>query len=207
MEKTPTVPLLLKLYLVFHCGMIFSWSIPEPSPPTGKAVTWDNWMRLANDRFKRFAIPIPGSTRKLNLHRDYLLRTGLWQFWGMFAPNPGRIDMYLDQVVTFQDGSVRIHHYPRMAELSLFKRYVKERFRKFVERVSPDTESWKWPVFAQRIAYEEYTDRANPPVHIALRRHWREVQPLHEVPWLEDKSFTYFEYTVDRPKLLSAKRF
>jgi hypothetical protein len=66
----------------------------------------------------------------------YMLPTGLWQAWNMFAPNPAMSNVYLEAEVTLADGIRAVWKFPRMSELGYFERYRKERYRKWAtERV------------------------------------------------------------------------
>lgn len=101
----------------------------------------------------------------------FLLRLGTWQYWDMFAPNPADTDVWMDAVVTFEDGTVTEGNFPRIYTLSMPEKYLKERYRKFVERANLDEHAFLWPSIAERIALEQATDPNNLPVHVLLRRH------------------------------------
>lgn len=112
----------------------------------------------------------------------YLWPTGFWQGWEMFAPNPSDWEGYATAVVFFKDGSRKEYTYPRMYTLGLGIRYLKERYRKFLERAGNDQFRWLWPRFAMRVAIENYTDRDNPPVGVQLWRHAYTVPPTLTFP-------------------------
>lgn len=127
--------------------------------------------------------------------------TGFWQYWDMFAPDPAQTDIYLTAKVTYADGSSMIYHYPRMAELSIFWKYVKERYRKFYERAGSDQFQYLWPPTAQRIAFICDDRPGNPPVEVDLIRHWLQIYPPGKPQQKGYNTYTYFRYQVD-PELL-----
>lgn len=181
----------VKAWVLFHILAIAVWSLPLP-PQTvldGRArPAGTEWLLL-------FAARLKGTP-----FRYYLISTGLWQYWDMFSPNPSDYDVWVDAIVTYSDGSRMRLVYPRMAELSLGEKYLKERYRKFLERVEPNAYDWVWPWFAQRLAYEAWTDPRNPPARVTLRRHWRIVQPPGR-PQEPERRFAFFEYVVDPDEL------
>lgn len=131
----------------------------------------------------------------------YMLGTGFWQYWDMFAPNPSNTDIWVDALVRFKDGSQKVYSYPRMANLPLIAKYAKERYRKFYERINPDEDVTMWPHFAQHIAYLECTDLKNPPVMVALRRHFLPVQPPGSRQPDKYTDYIYYNYVVDQAEL------
>ncbi|MEI7576505.1 MAG: hypothetical protein WCK51_06400 [Armatimonadota bacterium] len=139
----------------------------------------------------------------------YILPTGLWQYWDMFAPNPAQTDFWCDAQIIFFDGSHTTYQYPRMKELPLTQKYLMERYRKFYERVNQsdpahgNDNGWMWPVFAQHFALINAKDPKNPPVKVGLTRHWQEVA-RHDAkrgPEPPYQSYTYYWHIVDQTKL------
>ena len=192
---------LLRLWLAFHLFAIISWSIP----PAPRAVMngreeprLPEFVLLWNDRYMRPS-PLNGFQQSAVSH--YLLFTGFWQVWDMFAPDPATGDLWCDAVVQFKKGAVIRYQYPRMYSLSTFEKYFKERYRKYYERATEPGWAFLWPPFAQRIALECYRDPKNPPVRVWLRRHiMRLGGPKKSIP----KGYTsepYFEYDVDQAQL------
>ena len=109
----------------------------------------------------------------LALPQKYISNVGLWQSWGMFAPEPSDLNLYLTAVITYRDGSQREWEWPRPEKLDLFTRYRKERYRKFTEYGRMDSYSYIWPSMAQFAAQQAPSrDPANPPVRVQLWRHW-----------------------------------
>src|ERR1700744_1558389 len=53
----------------------------------------------------------------------YVLWTGLFQRWDMFAPDPPTMNTYIKAVVIDQDRHIHVWPFPRMEELSLGERF------------------------------------------------------------------------------------
>jgi hypothetical protein len=102
--------------------------------------------------------------------RPYLLWIGLFQAWDMFAPNPMTLNGYVDARILYQNGRMETWEFPRMEKLGLAGRYVKERYRKFVnEYLRNDDKALLWPDAARHVARLHYRDPANPPRMIVIR--------------------------------------
>lgn len=204
----------VQVWVFFHLVMITSWSLPDPPKrmadryldkregkqvppvPAGQVVKdLPNYVLLGN----RFWI-------KDSPTRYYLYSTGFWQYWNMFSPNPANTDVWLDAVVTYQDGTQMVFEYPSMQKLNVFERYFKERFRKFVENTHGDRFSYKWPVIAQAVAYQSYQGDGNLPVMVTLRRHFKTVSPPDQRQDPEYKEYAFFNYMVDTERLLEQAR-
>ncbi|MBV9266968.1 MAG: hypothetical protein JO061_12435 [Acidobacteriaceae bacterium] len=132
--------------------------------------------------------------------RPYMLFTGLFQAWNMFAPDPMRLNGYVEAEVTMQDGEKITWKAPRIEKLGIVQKYFRERYRKFMnEHLRMDAESLLWPDAAKHIARLYATDKSNPPINIVLIRYWSEVQPpgphgeFSATPWTH---FAYFSYDV-----------
>ena len=108
--------------------------------------------------------------------RPYMAWSGLFQAWDMFAPEPLQMNLYLDAIVKFRDGTTRTWSFPRMEKLPIAERYFKERYRKFAEVVRLDQYSMLWPDCARYIARLNYNP-ANPPVEVSLVRNWSPIPP------------------------------
>lgn len=199
--STREVKPLVKVFVLTHMVLIASWSLPKPAPavangaiaPTAAnvAMHFTDFFLVANDKL-RLAPPV----------RYFMFSSGLWQYWDMFAPNPANLDLWWDSVVTFQSGKKLVVEYPRMKTMSIWQKYFKERYRKYLERMNTDsTDSYKRPAFAQRMALLSYKDPSDPPVRVQLRRHWRTMEGMHSPVPKEYKEFILFDYVVDQEKL------
>lgn len=137
--------------------------------------------------------------------RPYMISTGLWQFWDMFAPNPNSLEVWLDAEVHFQDGSRQTVLYPKVSSMSHWDRFVKERHFKYVERVNPDVFAWKRPALAQWLALKAANDPKNPPVLVDLRRHFRVLRPYGQQSDPVSRTEAMGSFQVDQVKLRRAK--
>ncbi len=194
----------VKAWFAFHVVMISLWSLPK-TPSSSRAWVDPNvpedirgklgrpfgsdWILVANDRYFR-----------PSWLSQYLLASGAWQYWDMFAPDPSRDDYWVSAEVGYQDGSRQAFFYPRMSVIPLPERFLKERFRKFAERFSQSSYPYLQPPVAQRIALLAWTDRTNPPVEVKLIRTGRIIQPpgQRQLPY---STGTFFTYAVDRALL------
>jgi len=153
-DTLPTVRLrawLVNAFILFHVVAIAAWSIPGAAQPA----------------------PVRALNRLL---APYMLRSGLWQGWDMFSPEPLSINVDLDAEVTFADGSQATWVFPRMERLGYLERYRKERYRKWRERVRLDAFALVWPDTARYVA-RLYDGPEHPVDRVALTRRWVEVTP------------------------------
>lgn len=162
----------ISAFVAFHLFAIVSWCIPLDSPLT---------------------------VRCRDLVRPYMVWVGLFQKWDMFAPDPSKLNNYVTAVVVYADGRASTWNFPRMAELGIFEKYRKERYRKFAnDNLRLDGFAALWPDAARYIARVNNHSN-NPPVRVDLVRHWSLVPPPaangseQEAPW---SHFTFFRYSV-----------
>lgn len=210
-------PLWVKIFVPLHIIAITAWSLPEPpsqylgNPPavslkietgtpraffTSSAEYVRNEFLIANHTY------LKDSPIKL-----YLLTTGFWQYWDMFSPNPSSVDVYADAVVYYADGSTKKYQYPRMFEMSLGQKFLRERWRKFFERAGNDQYRYLWPVFGQCVALYNYEDPNNPPVKIDLHRHFMAIKPPGQPENREYTDEMYYTYFVNVDQLRKDKGF
>ncbi len=131
-----------------------------------------------------------------NAVRPYMLWSGLFQSWDMFAPDPRKTNLRVGAEVTFRDGQTRAWRFPAMQELSYGGRYAKERYRKYSnDNLRLDENSALWPDAAAYIARLNYSDPSNPPVGVQLVRSWSDVALWESggEPW---HSYMFFRYKV-----------
>ena len=135
--------------------------------------------------------------------RHYVLFTGLWQSWDMFAPNPANTDIYLTAEVVYKDHTMLMFQYPRMKLLPVGQKYYSERYRKFFERANQDKNRSMWPGVARAIAIRCNSNPDNPPVEVTLIRHYKTVQRPDAQQWPSYKTARFYTYQVTEvlPKL------
>jgi hypothetical protein len=165
----------ISVFLLFHLVAITCWSIPLESPLL---------------------------TAYRDLVRPYMLWSGLFQHWDMFAPEPLNVNAYVEGRVTFDDAHTVTWTFPRMENLSLLDRYFQERYRKFtLDNLMQDANSALWPDAARHLARMN-NKGGSQPVVVILIRSWSEIQPpgkdgaFRAAPW---KSAGFFIYLV-QPK-------
>lgn len=194
----------IKALVLFHLFAITFWSLPDP--PARLRI----WADQPDSELLKTARPPQGSDwilvknrqflKKSNLHY-YLTSTGFWQYWDMFAPNPSNLDVWVDAEVEYEDGTQDIQPYPRMYELPIPVKYVKERYRKFLERAHLEENQWMWPTFAQRLALEAYERTGKMPERVRLRRHWRKILPPDQKTPSDYVVVRYYTHVVDQDKI------
>ncbi len=194
----------VKAFVGFHLLAITIWAIPNPPAAFLNGAQWKlrtdslpAFTQSLNDGFRVFT----NNKLKTTVVKYYLIPSGFWQYWDMFAPNPANVDFYCDADVIYSDGTHRIYTYPRMYKLGLVQKYAMERFRKYYERARDDSYQYVWHDFAQRIALLSTTNIDNPPVEVRLSRHWNEVQPPGQPQSTTYQSYEYIRYSVNQTKL------
>ena len=184
-DTTPGKPLsrgariAISAFIVFHLFGILTWCVPSDTPLTVS--------------LRSIAAP-------------YVLWAGLFQKWDMFSPDPPKLNGYVTAEITYADGHTSVWSFPRMDQLGLFDKYTKERYRKFAnENLRLDAFAPLWPDAARYIARLNKGQPSNPPVSVALVRHWSFVQPPsrdgspENGPW---NHFKFFQYPVKPGDLL-----
>ena len=197
-DRPKTAPTWVKLLVGFHVFATTVWALPNLSDkvmsgevePTGT-----KWLLFWNAKYLKTLSPV----------KAYLFSTGTWQYWDMFAPDPANTDWYGTAEIEYRDGTRGPGYYPRIYDLPIPVKFVKERYRKFYERAHDDAKPIIWPAFAQRIALTGYTDPNNPPVAVRLTRHWRFVADPGKKQVEAYSSYTYYTYLVDQALLNKAK--
>lgn len=139
----------LTVFIVFHIIAIFIWSIPSE------------------------ARPIAGVREML---RPYMVWAGLDQSWDTFGPNPKAVDQYLKAVVITETPHILVFAFPRMEELSIWQKYRKERYRKFIESILPDKYSGLWPDIAKQAA-RQFDNPQDRPTKVLLVKFESKIDP------------------------------
>ena len=189
-----TVPGWVKLLIGFHLFASIVWALPRPPEDVANDKVLPHatlWLLYWNNKYLKPLEPV----------RGYILSLGAWQYWDMFAPDPANTDWYCTADVTYRDGTTRTVAYPRMYELPIPLKYVKERYRKYFERAH-DGQSPSgvrvFPPFAQSMALLGYTDRNNPPIVVRLKQHSLRIadpgKPQSEKYDVQE----YYAYAVDQ---------
>src|SRR5215469_9235794 len=174
LPQTPSrwIRALFSAFIAFNLFAIVSWCVPLESP-------------------------LVSACR--NLSRPYLVWTGLFQKWDMFAPDPSKLNCYLGAQIAFRDGRTALWTFPRMENLGVIDKYFKERYRKYAnDNLRLNADAPAWPDAARYIARLHYSP-ANPPVSVSLVRYWSIVPPptttgaYQPGPW---QQYVFFHYSV-----------
>ena len=139
----------ISVFIVFHLVAIICWAMPI--------------------KFWLF-----GAVNEMT--RPYLLWTGLFQSWDMFAPDPVKANTYVKAVVITKNGHVHVWSFPRMDQLGFGQRYQKERYRKFVEDMLREQNALLLPDVVKHIA-RFYNDPADPPQKVLLIKFQSDITP------------------------------
>ena len=119
----------------------------------------------------------PLTQRFRNAMRPYLVYTGLFQKWDMFAPDPSKLNNFIGAMITYNDGDSKLWTFPRMENLGYVDKYFDERFRKYAnDCLRLDDYSALWPDAARYVARVNNRP-GNPPVGVQLIRYWSIVPP------------------------------
>lgn len=204
-----TVSPWVKAFVVFHIIAITVWSLPNPPASYAQGtqklgIEGDTLPEKARSLGRTVSDGILVANAhygKLSPLRFYVLCTGFWQYWDMFAPNPSDTDTFGSAEVTYRDGSVKPFRYPRMYDLSILAKYPSERYRKFYERASSESFSYAWPAFAERVALLSWTEPNNPPVEVRLFRHTLRIPPPPQPIPTQYTVTQYYTHAVDEARL------
>ena len=163
--------LAISTFLLFHLIVITCWCVPL------------DWALIRKVR---------------DVVHPYMIWSGLFQGWDMFAPSPRSVNAHVEAAVILRDGQTRAWRFPRMEQLSLPERYYKERYRKFVENLEPDRNAPVWPDVARHIARFYGGDASNPPEIVMLIRYWSDIAPPSDRPYqpTRERARIFFEYNV-----------
>ena len=172
---------LVNIFIIFHLAAFICWSSPFEWELRNKFVNWIT---------------------------PYMLWSGLWQGWDMFAPDPLSINAHLEALITFRDGTQATWVFPRMDKLGYFERYRKERYRKWASSyVRLDSYSAIWPSTSRYIA-RQFSHLPNPPIEVELKRYWTAIPPPYSSlyqPFTKGPShsqnYTFYTYLIRQEDL------
>jgi hypothetical protein len=102
--------LALSAYILFHLAATIAWVIPFS----------------------------PLKAALMPKFRYYMLPLGLWQSWGMFAPDPLDCTITLESEVTDAKGMRHIHEFTKVADLPLWQKLPRFRHPKLTSNVQTE---------------------------------------------------------------------
>ncbi len=106
--------------------------------------TWMFWRRCAISAFLvahlsallLWNLPAcPLRQRTYGLTSRYIMPTGQWQYWGMFAPDPGRDTITLEALAVDARGIYHNFAFPKMADFGFWESFPKVRHSKYAANV------------------------------------------------------------------------
>jgi len=193
--------ILLRLVVFAYLLGIVLWTLP--GPPENMKIGIQDISRA--DKIRNFPALVLYWNKvyvQQSKLRDVLRVTGTQQNWNMFAPNPVREDTWIDAIIELKDGHEVYYLYPRGSQMGLVDKFIRERFRKYIESVHLDANSFLWPPLANYIARQQFNqDPTNPPVFVTLTRHVRPVLPPGYEQPKDFDSAVFFETPISRDKL------
>ena len=127
------------------------------------------------------------------LIEPYMVWTGLFQRWDMFAPDPPTVNSYVKTVVISRDRHMQVWSFPRMEELGFGERYRKERYRKFLEVLPQQQNAPLWPDVARHLAMQ-FDSPTDPPDKVLLIEFQSDIHPGAEVSPAPRPNIFYEDY-------------
>jgi hypothetical protein len=128
---------------------------------------------------------------------QYLLWTGLWQSWNMFAPQPPTFNFTMSAEVIRRSGQITWWTLPVPSDSGYARQYVIERYRKWgADNLRRPSDAALWPDAARFIAHV-YNSPSDPPDTVRLFREWQSIPPIDSGPharpsrWYAKLFFTY----------------
>lgn len=134
----------------------------------------------------------------------------MWRGWSMFAPNPLRINGFLDAKIVYTDGSEMIWTFPRPQEGSLVQRYMYgERYRKYtMDGLRLDSKKFLWKDGARFVLRKTAKlHNGKRPEKVILRRrfktikNWNKKFVKHNMEIPKNEYNTYEFYTLRIKKI------
>lgn len=201
-----TVSPWVKAFVAFHLFCITVWSLPNPRPglmsgAESLSVKPERFLQSFSETATEGTLYYNWKYLKQSPFMYYPLATGFWQYWDMFAPNPANTDQYLEAKVVYKNGETSTFKFPRIFDLPVSQKYLKERYRKFFENANMTDQAYIRPPLAQRIALEAFRNPANPPVRVTLIRYFDRIEPPGKKADPAYKSAVLLTYRVDQAKL------
>lgn len=191
MARPGRLPLWALIPIALHVAAITIWTTPPPPegvrlgryPAQGIDV-----LLLAN---RKALQPLPGIG-------DYLRISGMWQYWDMFAPNPSRSDIVVGAVVRRRSGKEEEREFVRIAKLDTVRKYLKERYRKFGERIAYGGAGMTLIPVCAAAARDAWRANPNdPPVEVELVRYEKAIPPPGVTDRSGEAATIFYRWAVD----------
>jgi hypothetical protein len=143
----------ISIFILFHCGVTFVWILPR----------------------------CPIKQRTYDLASYYMLPTGLWQYWAMFAPNPQSDSLTLEAEVIDAHGLRHVFAFTRLGDYSWWAGIPLFRHSKYVSNMAVEDLA-KAREFGGRHAVRKLGLPADAfPVDVRVMYQVRKPPPLGEL--------------------------
>jgi hypothetical protein len=137
--------LVISAFLIFHLSLTALWSQPT----------------------------CPIKLRLFDTASYYMFPLGLWQYWGMFAPDPPRENLTLEAEVFDAQGLRYEFSFPRLADYTVLQGVTKFRHSKFASSMSSDDFIKHRKITAKHVVRQLGLSADAFPVRVALLYHLR----------------------------------
>lgn len=201
------VSIWVKLFVFFHILAITAWTLPRPpitvldgtEPLVMDTASPASTIRSLGRYLGDGTLLFNDQHLKPSPIKYYMVGTGFWQHWSMFAPNPANVDIYPTATIHYADGTQSSVSY-RMFDLPLHEKYIQERYRKYFEKIAPESERYTWPYFAQGVAVLSQAP-GKRPTKVVLAKNSLRVEPPSKSQPTKYTRTEFYEHTVDPKKL------
>jgi hypothetical protein len=112
----------------------------------------------------------------------YMLPTGLWQDWGMFAPDPGKSSLALEAVSLDRHGVLRTYAFPRLTGLSVPAAFWRFRHAKYLSVIGLENSAANREFAARTVLRRQAIPAEAYPVDVQLLYKVRPTPPPGEPP-------------------------
>lgn len=169
---------LLTAFILFHFGCVVVWvlpgalqvrtfllsrSVPLPTRRPDPATNSSRW------RIEPQSVII-----------SYLWKTGQWQHWNLFAPNPMAYNRFLGARVTYRSGDRQEWTLPRVEQLDYVRAHLEARYREYQYGMAGSPAALE---DLARFFARHPNDPANPAVRVDLFAFHLDI-PRHDRPEL-----------------------
>lgn len=139
--------------------------------------------------------------------RPIELALGLDQNWKLFSPELRGMNFHSQAIITFRDGTMKFHEFPRVEKMEFFKKIRREKISKFLNDCFPWASNEVFlPDTARHIARGNW-DPENPPATITFAYNWVDLPKFNkfikqdELPEQTNR-YTFFSYRVQPEDLV-----
>lgn len=170
--------ILITAFILFHFGVVVVWVFPG------------NFTALTV--LRKGTVPLPvgrpdpekGSMgwrfEPKSVIASYLVQTGQWQHWNLFAPNPMHFNRHLGGRVTHRSGRWSEFTLPRVEQLGYFRAHLEARYREYQYGLTGSLAALE---DLARFCARDRNDPADPPVRVTLHAFQFDI-PRHDRPAL-----------------------